>query len=183
LAARPGSTSSSPGGDCSKGPDIVFPFIVGVTPGVSEDDADEEDVSWLEENSNEFFTVPGGISFLAIVFGVIPESPLGSRMEEAAESVDRLGSMSSRNLDSWDDLGVVDFSTKRSPLGDSDLVMLMPGSFLETEFEMDLAVSVSTSGLVVSDCEPLLEVLVFLLLGTSWSRNFSGVDWILPLGV
>jgi hypothetical protein len=153
--------------------------MVGVTPGVSEDDV-EDDTSWPGDNSNELLTAPGGTSFLAIVLGGTPESPLNGGTEDAAESVDCLDSVSSRNLDSCDDRGVVDLSTKSSPFGDSDLVMLTLGSFLGIEFDTDLEVPVSPLGLPVSDCEPPLEVLVFLFFGTSWSRNFSGVDWILP---
>lgn len=88
VRERLGGTSSSLISDCSNGPEMVLPLIVGVTPGVSDEDADEEEESALEDELREVLTMPVGISFLAIV----RESALGGSWEGEFDSVDGLES-------------------------------------------------------------------------------------------
>src|SRR5450432_4151448 len=118
-----GDPSSFSADDCNNGLDIVFPFIVGVLPGVSEDEPEDDCESWPEDEVKVFFTGPEAISFLAIVL-VSCESTLGGGSEDAVESVDGLESVSSLIL-SCDSRGVEAFSAERSPLLDVDLDMLV----------------------------------------------------------
>ena len=73
--------------------------MVGVAPGVSEEDVEEEGVSWSGDDARETFTGPGATSFRAIDFKPCDSSLAGGR-EDVVESVEGLESVSSLSLDS-----------------------------------------------------------------------------------
>jgi hypothetical protein len=78
---------------------MVFPFTVGVTPGVSEEAVEEEEVSWSGDEVRELLIGPGAISFRAIGFELWESSFVGGS-EDVVESVDGLESASSLGLGS-----------------------------------------------------------------------------------
>jgi hypothetical protein len=104
-------------------------LTVGVTPGVSVDDADEEDVSAPEDELIElmFFEAPVPISFLGIDFVVPPESclPIGIELLDSKDGRDS----SSLNLDSCEERGVFALPADRSGFGESVLGMFIAISF------------------------------------------------------
>jgi hypothetical protein len=153
---------------------------VGVTPGVSEDDSVDGDVSVPEEELIELmllFIGPGAISFLGIEF-IPPE--FGN--EELFDSKDGLDSPSSLNLESWEDLGVPALSAASKDLGESVLgifigTSLRGGTLDRPPPDVDLDTLLSLN----SDCELLLEAPDFFPFGTSPSLNLSGAAGCLPL--
>lgn len=157
-----------------------MPLIVGVTPGVSEEDADEGEVSGSEDELIElivFFTVPGAMSFRAIDLVVPPESPLATGMEELADSNEGRDSTSSLNLDSWEDRGVPALSAANSGLGESVLGIFIGASFRggaadKPPPDVDLD-TLLLSLLAISDVELFLEVPDLFPFGTSPNLNFS----------
>jgi hypothetical protein len=123
FGARVGGANSSFVDFCKfNGPEIDLPFTVGVTPGVSEDEAEEGEVSAPEEELIElillFFTAPVPISFRGIDFG----------SEELFDSVEGLESKSSLSLDSCEVRGFPALSAASSGLGES---IRMGTSFLD----------------------------------------------------
>src|SRR5271168_4257425 len=166
---------------------MALPFTVGVTPGVSEDESDEEDVSGEEDELIElilFFMAPGATSFRGIDVDVPPESILGAGKEELLESVDSLDSTSSLNLDSCEERRVSALSAANNGLGESVLGMLIRASFRGGTAEgppLDVDLEILLSLLVISDWELLLEVPDLFPFGTSPNLNFSLEDWFLPL--
>jgi hypothetical protein len=144
---------------------MVFPFTVGVTPGVSVDDADEDEVSCPEEKEFEFLLLLVKTSFRTIALPWV--SLRGGGTDDAFESIE--------GLESWDVLGVPDFSVAKSPVDESDLL-----KFAGSLRGINLEVLLSETGLGASDCELLLKMLDFLLFGTSWSRNLSPEDCPAP---
>ena len=162
-----------------RGPDIGLPFTVGVTPGVSEEEADEGEVSAPEDELIElmvFWTVTGAISFLVIDFVVRPESTLAAGKDEFADSNEGRESPSSLNLDSGEDPGVPAFSAANSWLGDSVLVIIIGGSFHGGTADKpppDVDLDTLPSLLAISEAELLLDVPDLFPFGTSPNLNFS----------
>lgn len=108
MAARVGGAKSSFTNACRfNGPEILFPLTVGVSPGVSEEESDDGDVSAPEDEPKEllmiFFIPPVVNSFRGIDLDVLLESILDIGKEESLGSTDDLSSRSSLNLDSCDD--------------------------------------------------------------------------------
>jgi hypothetical protein len=161
-----------------KGPEIDLPLTVGVTPGVSEDEADDGDVSAPEEELIELmlltFAVPVPISFRGIDFDVPPESILATGSKELFDSVEGLESKSSLSLDSCENRGFPAFSTERSGLGESIRLgtSFLDGTALRPPPDVDREMLLS----LISDWELLLELADLFPFGTSPSRNFSPGD-------
>jgi hypothetical protein len=154
-------------------------LTVGVTPGVSEDEADEGEVSGPEEELIElivFLTAPEAISFRGIDLAA-PESDLATGIDEFADSKEGRDSTSSLNLDSCDDRGVPAFSAANSWLGESVLGTFIGASFRDgTADKPPPDVDLDTlllSLLAISEVELLLEVPDLFPLGTSPNLNFS----------
>lgn len=186
FGARLGGTNSSIAlGNCSaSGPEIDFPFTVGVRPDASDDEADEGEVSAPEDELIElmvFFIAPEAISFLGIDRLVPPESILEIGIGEVLESKDGLESASSLDLESCDDLGVVAFSVVSNLLGESIIGLLTEASLRGGADKPPPDVDRELS--LISDCELLLEVPDFFPLGTSPNRNLSPVDGALPFAL
>lgn len=162
---------------------MLFPLTVGVSPGVSEEESDDGEVSAPDDEPKEllmvFLTDPDASSFRGIDLEVPPESSLEIGREESLESVDCLGSKSSLSLDSCEERGVPIFSAESNGFGESVLVIVTPTSFRggadsppEAEREAPLS--------LISDCELLLELPAFLPFGTSPNLNLSVDDWVFP---
>jgi hypothetical protein len=182
LGARVGGASSSFTNACRfSGPEILFPLIVGVSPGVSEEESDDGDVSAPEDEPKEllmvFFTAPDANSFRGIDLDVPPESVLDIGKEESLDSADCLSSKSSLNLDSCEDRGVPAFSAERNGFGESVLVIIMPASLRGGAADNPPPdVDRETLLSLVSDCELLLEFPAFFPFGTSPNLNLSAED-------
>jgi hypothetical protein len=99
------------------------PLMVGVSPGVSDEEADEGDVSASDDELivelMVFLTAPDAISFLGIDLVVPPESILDIGKAERLDSVDGLDSTSSLPRESCDDRGVPILSVESNGFGDS----------------------------------------------------------------
>lgn len=185
FGARLGGTNSSPRvpGNCNaSGPEIDFPLIVGVRPEVSDEVADEGEVSAPEDELMELmvsFTAPGAISFLGIDL-LVPDESIRVGIDGLLVSEDSLVSVSFLVLESCDDLGVVILFTVSTCLAE----LVMGGLTVDSlrvgatkppaDAERELLLS------LISDCELLLEVVVFLPFGASPRRNLSPVDWAFP---
>ena len=160
-----------------------MPFTVGVTPGVSDDEEDDEDVSGPEDELIELMvslTAPGAISFLGIDFEVPAESILVGK--DLLDSVEGSGSTSSFCLDSCEERGVPALSAARSGFGESVRGMPMGASLrgMADTPPPDVDLDTLPSPNTISDCELLLEVPDFFPFGTSPNRNFSFEVWFLP---
>tara|TARA_R110002060_G_scaffold62736_2_gene72089 strand:+ start:1122 stop:1577 length:456 start_codon:yes stop_codon:yes gene_type:complete len=148
--------------------------MVGVSPGVSEEEAEDGDVSAPDDELIElmvFFTAPEAISLRGIDLAVPPESMRLICGGELLDSIDFLDSNSSLILESWEDRGV-DFSALSICLGESvrgmlDGPSLRGGADKPPDPDRELLLS------LISDCEFVLEVPDFFPLGTSPKRNFS----------
>jgi hypothetical protein len=104
---------------------MFFPLMVGVTPGVPEDEEDEGEVSTPDDELivelMVFFTAPVAISFRGMDLGVLFESSLEIGNGELFDSMEGLDSTSSLDLDSWEDREVPVFSALSICLGESIL--------------------------------------------------------------
>lgn len=157
-------------GDCNRGPEIDLPFTVGVTPGVSEDESDDEDVSGSEDELMELFTAPVDISFRAIALA----PPDTGGCEELVDSMEGRDSSSSLNFDSCEDRRAPAFSAISNGLGDSVLRMLTEASLRGGTVDVapDADLNALLSLLTRSDCELFREVPDLFPFGTSPNLNF-----------
>lgn len=124
LGARLGGTNSSltvPGSCNANGPEIDFPFTVGVSPDVSDEETDEGEVSAPDEELMElmvFFTAPEAISFLGIDL-LVPAESIRFGIGGLLASDESVVSASSLILESCDDLGVPVLSVVSNCRGES----------------------------------------------------------------
>ena len=172
LGARVGGASSSFEGPFkANGPDMDFPLIVGVTPGVSDEDAEEGEVSAPDEELIElivFFTAPEATSFRDIDFA--PPESTRTGVVPVPESKEGLELC----RDSNEGRGGAACSGESNAPGESVLGILIGISFLGgADKPPPEVVDLATLPSLISDCESLLDMPVFLPFGTSPKRNFS----------
>jgi hypothetical protein len=104
-----GARSSLKAGCNPTGPEIDLPLIVGVTPGVSDEEAEEDDVSGPDDELTTFcLTALEGTSLRVI--DLAPSEPMRVGRFPEMESNDGRGLGSSLIRESWDDRGVAPFS-------------------------------------------------------------------------
>jgi hypothetical protein len=156
---------------------MLFPFTVGVSPGVSEEESEDGDVSAPDDEPKELlmvlFTAPDANSFRGIDLEVPLESSLDIGKEGSLDSVDCLGSNSSLSLDSSEERGVPAFSAESNGFGESVLVPVAPTSF---RGGADRPPERETPLSLISDWELLLELPAFFPFGASASLNLSAED-------
>lgn len=147
-----------------------------MTPGVSEEEAEEGEVSGPDDELIEFCTVGAGTSLRGMDFKLVLR--LGN--VPTLEPVDGLDSPSSLLRDSSEDRGVPVSSVESNALVESVRDRLTGTSVLGTADIPPPEVDLERLPSLIPDCELLLDVADFFPFGTSPRRNFSPALEVLP---